>query len=202
MMYGHFYMMDNTAILVLDLINDIVNEKSKFAMAAKCVTKNKVIQQANKIIHYGRKNGLLLVFVKVGFSENYHECPTRVNTSLFHKVKALQAYKLGTWGTEFHPDLDVLSSDTVVIKHRISAFYATDLEAILRAQCISHLILFGVSADLVVQTTARDAHDRDYKVTVITDACAADNEQTSQEVFNHLGKIATLVTADNFLSNT
>ena len=187
-----------TAILIMDFINDIVNTDSAIAKAAACVKQGHVIKHANAVIEFGRKKKLPIIFVKVGFSPNYIECPDQP-TSLFRQVPSFKAYQLGTWGTEFHPDLDYQKGDTVVTKHRISAFYATDLEAILRAQEINQLVLCGVSTDLVVQTTARDAHDRDYEVIVITDACAADDEQTSNNVFSLLGKVARLTTCQSFL---
>jgi nicotinamidase-related amidase len=68
-----------------------------------------------------------------------------------------------------------------VIKHRISAFYGTDLDQICRANNIERLILTGVSTSMAVELTAREAHDRDYHVTVITDAttCASDEEKNA-----------------------
>ena len=185
-----------SAILILDFINDIVNCESKFAKSAQSVAKNEVIKNANKLINYGRENNILLIFVKVGFSASYKECP--LDSPLFAQAKKLHAYQLGTWGTEFHPDLNIEKEDLVVIKHRVSAFYATGLETILRANKIESLILCGVSTDLVVQTTARDAHDRDYEVTVIKDACAADNDEITQQVFNALSKVANIKTVNEF----
>ena len=69
----------------------------------------------------------------------------------------------------------------MVIKHRISAFYGTDLDLILRSNGVDHVVLTGVSTSMAVELTAREAHDRDYKVTVVTDAttCATDAEKES-----------------------
>lgn len=53
--------------------------------------------------------------------------------------------------------------DAVVVKHRISPFYATGLEAVLRAQRVERLVIAGVSSTWAVQAAARDAHDRDYR---------------------------------------
>ncbi len=191
-----------TAILLLDFINDIVNTESPFPGAAKVVERNRVIHKANEIIRYARAHGYLIIFVKVAFSADYVECPRNVETSLFHQVPGSGAYRLDTWGTEFHPDLDYQKDDIVVTKYRVSALYATGCEAILRANQIKRLVLMGVSTDLVVQTTARDAHDRDYEVVVIQDACAADDEATSDNVLKLLPKIAKVVTGNEFISES
>lgn len=86
------------------------------------------------------------------------------------------ALKLGSEGTEFHPDLHIGNS-LVLVKPRISAFYGTALDAALRANQIERIILGGVSTSWAVQSTARDAHDRDYKIYIVEEICAAVNQE-------------------------
>jgi biuret amidohydrolase len=66
-----------------------------------------------------------------------------------------------------HPGEDVID------KPGFGAFYATDLELLLRAGGISHLILAGVTTDICVHTTLREAVDRGFYCTTVSDACAA-----------------------------
>lgn len=161
--------MKKTVIIALDFINDIVHSDGKIAKSAARIKKNKVIQNANHVIAWGRKNNMPIVHVKVGFSKNYVECPK--NSPTFSAAEQNGVLKLGEWGTEFHKDMDVQDHDSIVTKHRISAFYATDLETILRAQQADTVIVFGVATHMAVSATARDAHDRDYNVIVVSDAC-------------------------------
>ena len=55
---------------------------------------------------------------------------------------------------------------------------------------IDEVYLCGVSTDLVVQSAARDAHDRDYKVTILKDCCAAANDEDHNSSLSTLEKIA------------
>lgn len=110
------------------------------------------------------------------------------------------AIELGTRGTEFHPDLEADLADVVVIKPRVSAFYCTDLEAALRANKVQRLVLAGVSTAWTVQATARDAHDRDYQVVIVEDACAAASEEEHQESMKLLGQIARVVEVEGLVS--
>ncbi|MBS0622470.1 MAG: cysteine hydrolase [Verrucomicrobia bacterium] len=187
--------MNHSVVVVLDLINDIVSPQGKFTATAEFVKKHGVIEAANQVIALARSQQLPILLVKVGFSANYLECP--LNSPLFGKAKELQALKLNTWGTEFHENLAVQPSDPVIIKHRVSAFYATDLEPYLRANQVQHLILLGVSTEMAVQTTAREAHDRDYLVTVVADACGSSSMETHQSALKELGRIATITTAND-----
>lgn len=83
----------------------------------------------------------------------------------------------------------------MVIKYRISAFYSTTLEAILSANDIDHLVLCGVSTNWAVEGTARDAHDRNFKVTIVKDACASDSDENQEKALSVLARIAQIKTA-------
>jgi len=61
---------------------------------------------------------------------------------------------------------------TVVTKKRVSAFTGSDLEVLLRANGIRHLVLCGIATSGVVLSTLREAADKDYQVTVLSDLCA------------------------------
>lgn len=179
------------AVLIIDFINDIVNTESKIARSAKYVAEHHVISRANKTIEFARENNLLLLFVKVGFNNSYLECP--INSPIFGRLKQLEGLQLNTWSTEFHHELAFKANDPVIIKHRVSAFYNTDLETNLRAQKIQKLIICGVATDLAVQLTAREAHDRDYEVIIVEDACGASDENIHKNTIETLARVAKIV---------
>jgi len=58
------------------------------------------------------------------------------------------------------------------VKRRVSAFTGSDLEVVLRAKNIQHLVLSGLSTSGVVLSTLREAADKDYRLTVLSDLCA------------------------------
>ncbi|WP_316353012.1 cysteine hydrolase family protein [Candidatus Trichorickettsia mobilis] len=182
--------MINTAFIGLDYIVDITEEGGKIASSAAHAAERNCIDNANKALHIARKKGWLTILVKVGFSLHYYEQPK--NSPMFSKVHISNALALEGKGTNFHSALDVQPTDLVIIKPRVSAFYGTMLEAALRANKINRLVMAGVSSVWAVQSTVRDAHDRDYEVYVLEDACAAINEkmhQTSMEMLSIIAKI-------------
>ncbi|QGP49938.1 Isochorismatase family protein YecD [Piscirickettsia salmonis] len=186
--------MKKTAVLVIDFINDIVHSDGKIAKAAFYIQQNNTLEKVNQVIHLGRDHHYPIIFVTVGFSENYIECPTA--SPVFQYAPKLAALKLGEWGTATHEALDRQADDIDVIKHRVSAFYNTKLEAVLRAQNIERLIIMGVSTDMAVQLTAREAHDRDYEVIIVEDACATADANLHQMTVGALARIATVVCTD------
>ena len=124
--------MNTTALVLLDFINEIVHEGGKFAGKGypAFVKDRKVLENVNAAIEKARKKNIPIIFVRVGFSQDYKEWPE--HSPLFGAAKKAGALKLGTWATEIHDFVKATDSDFVVTKHRVSAFYATSLEAILR----------------------------------------------------------------------
>lgn len=191
--------MKNAAILTLDFINDVVHEEGKFKGKgyADFVRNYSTIESANQAITSARESDWSVIHVKVGFSGTYKEQPK--NSPLFGKAEEFQAIKLGTWATEFHDDLDVQPDDPVITKHRVSPFYGTSLELWLRNNKVSDLYLTGVATDLVVQSAARDAHDRGFNVFVLSDCCAAGSAEDHGNSLKTLAKIANVGTCNDLL---
>lgn len=185
-----------TALLVLDLINDIVDAQGKLAGGgtAAHARSQHLLANVNAVIAHARASQWPVIFVKVGFSAGYAEQPKA--SPFFGKAHTFGALALAGWGTDFVEGLDVQPSDTVVVKHRISAFYGTPLEAILRANRIERLVLTGVSTTWAVESTARDAHDRDYQVTVVQDACAARSDEDHGHALKNLAAIASVTAVE------
>jgi nicotinamidase-related amidase len=66
-----------------------------------------------------------------------------------------------------------LPGETIIDKPGFGAFYATDLELVLRAAGIPSLTIAGVTTDICVHSTLREAVDRGFDCTTVADACAA-----------------------------
>lgn len=185
-----------SAYLVLDMQNDLVhpdgpNGNSPLGMEAG---RRDVVAKTARAIAGARKAGMLVGFVRVGFSEDYRECPA--GSPLFSQVRQYGVLKLGSWGAELHPALTAQKGDLQVVKHRVSPFYATPLELMLRTAGIEHVVCSGVSTQAVVQACTRDAHDRDFRVTVLEDCCSAPSQEEHRGSIASIGMFATIATSD------
>jgi biuret amidohydrolase len=79
----------------------------------------------------------------------------------------------GEFGHGIIDELSPLAGEVVIDKPGFGAFYSTDLELILRGLGVSALIIAGVTTDICVHSTLREAVDRGFECTVVADACAA-----------------------------
>lgn len=110
----------------------------------------------------------------------------------------------GAGSAELHPDLVVDKRDLIVNKPRFGAFHGTDLELILRAGGLDTIIITGISTPVCCDTTAREAHARDIRAFMVSDATATTGPHAAgyQRVTLDMidGMFATVVTADEVLT--
>jgi len=166
--------MASTSIyLVLDMENDLIhpdgpNGKAPFGIQAR---ERDIVAKTRVALAKARAAGLKVGYVRVGFSPDYRECPP--GSPIFSVAKTNGLFKLGTWGTEVHPDIAPQPGDFDIVKHRVSPWYCTNLEAVLRANGIRRIWCSGISTNAVVQACVREGHDRDYEMAIIEDCCSA-----------------------------
>ena len=188
-----------TLFLVMDMINDLVHADSKVAQQRYLaqLEAGRVIENTAEALRRARAAGSRVGYVRIGFSPDYRECPP--NSGVFSGSRKAGIFKLGTWGTEVHPDLAPAPGDFDIVKHRVSPFYGTTLELILRTHGINRLVLCGISTTGVVTSGVREGHDRDIDITVLEDCCTAlspEQHRTAIEGFGRLARIATSRTVE------
>lgn len=189
--------MKKTLFLVMDMMNDLVDPEgfSKATYGVQ-VAERGVLAKTAAAIAAARSAGAQVGFVRVGFSADYRECPP--SSPIFSGARANGIFQLGTWGTEVHPGLAPQPQDFDIVKHRVSPFYATSLEAILRANGIERIVMCGVSTNGVVHSGAREAHDRDYEVVILEDCCAGVTADEHMHAIACLGRYASIVNSTEF----
>jgi nicotinamidase-related amidase len=151
---------NKTALLVMDIQNSNV---SRF-----CENTNELVP-IQKAIEAARQNNIPVIFVKVGFSEGYPEVSPQ--NKLFSAISKFGRMTVSDEATQIHEAVHPKPNETVVTKYRISAFAGSNLEIILRSQQIDTLVLSGIVTSGVVLSTLLEAADKDFTLTVLSDAC-------------------------------
>ena len=164
-----------TALLVLDVQNDLVDPKGKVGAGglAKIVADRNVLPNLKALIAKVRAKSWPVVYVGLGYREDYRDVLSvapRIAKARENKVAVL-----GGWGSEFHPDVAPQAGDMVFRKQCVNPFFGTSLLEWLRANGIGNLYLAGTATNFVVESATRYADDAGFAVSVVEDCCASPN---------------------------
>lgn len=174
-----------TALLVMDLQADMLGMLGDEAAA--------LVDRTAPLIAAARGAGTSVIYVVLGFKPGYPEVSP--NNAVFSTIRGSGRF-LGTPGADIPAAIAPKEGDTIVVKHRVSAFHGTDLDMILRAKGIDTLLLTGIATGGIVLSTVCHAADADYKIAIVRD-CVADRDAEVHRVL--LDKVfarrATIVTA-------
>ena len=143
-----------------------------------------LLTHVKKAIGSAREKKIPVIYVVVGFRPGTPEISP--NNKGFVANRSMMASANMEDFIKVHPDLAPLPGEITVVKRRISAFTGSDLEVVLRAFMIQHLILMGVATSGVVLSTLREAADKDYRLTVLKDCCADGDEEVHRVLTNKI----------------
>ena len=97
--------------------------------------------------------------------------------------------------SELIPELDRQPSDIVILKRQWGAFYGTDLDLQLRRRGLATIVICGIATEFGVESTARDAHERNYEMIFAEDAMtgstAESHSNSVQRIFPRMGRVRT-----------
>ena len=151
----------HTALLVMDVqgaIVKMINEETPFFDALK------------KAIKSARSSKMPVIYIVIGFRNGYPEMSP--NNKSFNLLKSAGMDLVSEEATKIHQSIAPEKEDIVIVKKRTSAFTGSDLEVLLRSLGIKNIVLTGIATSGVVLSTLREAADKDYSITVLSDCCA------------------------------
>jgi nicotinamidase-related amidase len=158
--------MKNTALLIMDVQTRIVGMISD---------STQLIKNIQKAIDHAHSVSLPVIYVAVQFRPDFPEVSP--NNKSFSAIKKNVAAFGDPKAMDIYPKVKPQKEDILVTKKRVSAFTGSDLEVVLRSLGITHLVLGGIATSGVVLSTVREAADKDYQLTVLSDCCADADEE-------------------------
>ena len=163
---------DKTALLVCDMQNDQVGAVTKAGQIRN------IIENNQKAIAGARQAGIPVMYVVANFRIGYPEAHPNNRFQQANKAagRLLEGSEMAAVNDAVAPE----DGDIIIRKRRVNAFYATDLDIVLKAQGIETIVLTGIADGGVILSTVRDASDADYKIVVLED-CTADRSAESHE---------------------
>lgn len=190
----------HTALIVVDVQNDFVHSEGALAKVAKRAGFDmsmiqEMVPRLVKFIEEARKVKLPIIYVK-GVNSRWDK------SEVWTEVRGNESIvEEGSWGAEFYEGISPREDERIVLKHRYSTFIGTNLDLILRSLGIKTVIMTGVATNICVESTARDAFQRDYRVVFVSDLTATFSEQAHEAtLFNISIAFGTVVSTKELIS--
>ena len=171
---------DRTALVVIDMQRDFLMPGGFGAALGNDVSRlTAAVRPCSWLLEVARARRMLVIHTREGHRPDMSDAP---KAKVERGTPSMRIGAMGPMGRilirgepghDIVPELYPREGEPVIDKPGKGAFYATDLHAILQCRAIENLVVCGVTTEVCVHTTVREANDRGYRCIVPADCCAS-----------------------------
>jgi len=172
--------LDHLALVIIDMQRDFLEPGGFGDALGNDVTQlQAIVPQLKKLMHTFRDLGLLVIHTQECHEPNLSDCPTSKLTRGNAALRIGDRSDMGRIlirdepGNAIISDLAPRPNEVIIRKPGKGAFYNTPLASVLQKYQITHLLITGVTTEVCVQSTMREANDRGYECLLLEDCTAS-----------------------------